>query len=240
MPFGGGAAAALIALASSVCAVTQTPESRAAEAPDAVFVGADGARLSLAKLRQDGPVVLLFMRGFTGDFACFYCGAQTRDYVAAYRRFRAAGAEVVMVLPGATDVAGYLRKVGTADEDNPEPNFATPYRVVLDPQCRATKAFGVPANAAAEGTFPVDQPATVVIDRAGRIVFEHHGKNPSDRPSADAVLKALAGGRAESGPAESRSVANARSAIAWTEYEAGVAASKSGGRPLLVDLYAVW
>jgi peroxiredoxin len=218
------------------------PATRPSRAPDVAFIDADGERVRLSDYLGRKPVVLLFTRGFTGQFACYYCGIQTRDYKSTYRKLKAAGAEVLLVLPGATDVDGYLKKVGTSDPDRPEPGFTVPYRVVLDPDLEACRAFDVPAEKTESGGFPVNQPATFVIGKDGSILYAYHGEDPSDRPSAEAVLGILegrvAGARADSGPTSAP--ASGPASLPWVTYAEGLEAARRAKRPILLEFYADW
>src|SRR6185503_14095902 len=91
------------ALACSPPMVSQQPA-----APDATFQAQTG-NISLKDYRGRQAVVLLFMRGYSEGRACYYCGEQTREYKERYKDFTAAGAEVLMVLPLAKDIPGYVR-----------------------------------------------------------------------------------------------------------------------------------
>ncbi len=206
-------------------------------APDAALTTADGKTVHLSDYRGNKAVVLLFMRGFTGEFACYHCGNQTRAYKAAYEKLEAAGAEVLMVLPGATDVAGFLKKVGENDEEHPDPAFQVPFPVLLDGDFSACRAFVVEVDLAAQG-FPVSKPATIVIGKDGSVLYAYHGKNPSDRPAVDQVLSVLGGGApaaAKEGPK-----APTKASLPWMTYDEGMKAAKEQKKPVLIDFYADW
>ena len=61
------------------------------------------------------------------------------------------------------------------------------YRLISDPKRRIIKDFGVLHPR--EG---IARPATVIIDRNGVVRYVHVGKYPSDRPSIQQVMQALA------------------------------------------------
>jgi hypothetical protein len=61
---------------------------------------------------------------------------------------------------------------------------------VLDPDGKACAAFRVPFDKDSPD-FPVFEPATIVIGKDGKAIFEHHGKLPGDRPKPEAVLEIL-------------------------------------------------
>jgi peroxiredoxin len=207
------------------------------QAPDATFDGAAG-KVALRDYRGKQAVVLLFMRGFDKDMACYYCGEQTRAYRSNYADFHDAGAEVLMVLPLAKDIAGYVRKVGESAEP-PDPKFTLPFPVVIDADGSACAAFHVPTKKPDFGDpFPVSAPATVVIGKDGRILFEHHGDDPSDRPEASKVLEVLRTGTTAPGPA--KSVSGPVPTRAWLAYTDGMQLAKTKRQPILLEFHAVW
>ena len=86
--------------------------------------------------------------------------------------------------------------------------------------------------------FPVSSPATIVSGKDGRILFEHHGADPGDRPAAAKVLEVLRTGKAE--PSTAKRTATQPPAREWAGYEAGMAAAKARSRPILLEFHAVW
>jgi peroxiredoxin len=218
------------------------PAAKAADAVDATFTTADGKAIHLADWRGKKAVVVLFMRGFTGEYACYHCGVQTESYRTRYGDLRAAGAEVLMVLPGAKATRGYLDKVGEQAGVETPTKYDVPFPVVLDTDLSACKALGVAyASPIPEGGFPVDEPATIVVGKDGAVLYAYHGKNPSDRPKIDDVLAALTGEKAASAPSEKPSdVAAPKSVIVWKDYVAGVAEARARRRPLFLEFYADW
>ena len=61
------------------------------------------------------------------------------------------------------------------------------YRLISDPKKRIIKDFGVLHPR--EG---IARPATFIIDKNGVVRYVHVGKYPSDRPSIQQVMQALA------------------------------------------------
>src|SRR5262245_55117284 len=176
------------------------PSQQQVTAPEASFTGANG-RVALSDYRGKQAVVLLFMRGFSKGMTCYYCGEQTRAYRSRYADIHAAGAEVMMVLPLADDIAGYMKKVGE-ESSPPEPQLTLPFPVVIDADGSACAAFHVPTKKSGGlDPFPVSAPATIVIAKDGRILFEQHGDDPSDRPEVAKVLEVLRIGVASAEPA---------------------------------------
>ena len=221
--------------------VTAQNQNTAPNAVDATFTTQDGKTVKLSDYRGKRTVILLFMRGFTGDFSCYQCSNQTRAYKEKYEELTKAGAEVLAILPGATDAAGFLKHIGLNDECNPDPSFNAPFPVVLDTDFAACKIFDVPFNPLAGKAFPVSQPATIVIAKDGTVLYAYHGKTPPDRPKVDDVLGVLRGKQAVATPDTALPVKPVTtSSIAWMSYDDGLKAAKSKNLPILIDFYADW
>jgi len=206
-------------------------------AADASFAGANG-RVALSDYRGKQAVVLLFMRGFSKGMTCYYCGEQTRAYRDRYADVHAAGAEVLMVLPLADEIAGYTKRIGEQLEP-PEPQLTLPFPVVIDADGSACAAFHVPTKKSGDlDPFPVSAPATIVIAKDGRILFEQHGDDPSDRPAVAKVLDVLRTGIAAA--AATRPAATKAPARAWLALAEGLRAAQAARKPILLDFHAVW
>lgn len=219
--------------------------TRALAADEPKFVDAQGRPVTLAELRGDRSAVLLFLRGFKNDFACFYCGTELREYKAAWPKLQAAGATVIAILPGAKDARGFLEKVGTSDDAHPDPGFALPFPVVLDPDYSACRRFGVSFDPNADAfTFPVSEPATIVVGKDGSVAFSYHGTQPPDRPEVDAILDVVAHGAPRAGLKSSARAAAPppppASNLPWKSHAEGMALARSDGRPVLLDFHALW
>lgn len=215
---------------------TQAPQ---ASGPDATFTTADGKQVKLSDYRGKKAVVLLFQRGFPGEFACYYCGKQTRAYKESYEKVKGAGAEVLMVLPGATDPKGYLQAVGEADQEHPEPGFTAPYPVICDTDFAACKVFNIPFDTQSQD-FPVRNPATIVIGKDGAVLYEYHGKNPSDRPEVATVLEVVRTGKPVAALVPKTPVGGGGSALKWSAYDEGMKTATAQKKPILIDFYADW
>jgi peroxiredoxin len=212
---------------------------------EAKLVDAAGHAVTLTELRGERAAVLLFLRGFKGDFACYYCGTQLRSFKAAWPRLQAAGATVIAILPGAKDVRGFLEKVGTSDDAHPDPGFTLPFPVVLDPEYAACRRFGVSFDPNADAfTFPVSEPATVVVAKDGRVAFAYHGTEPPDRPEVEVILDVVVHGAPREGLKSSTRVAAPPppppSELPWMSYADGLALARTDGRPVLLDFHALW
>jgi AhpC/TSA family len=60
----------------------------------------DGKAIRLSALTREGPVVMLMLRGWVG-YQCPICNRQVGDFIAHGKAFQAAGANVILVYPGA-------------------------------------------------------------------------------------------------------------------------------------------
>jgi peroxiredoxin len=226
-----------VVTAAAALAGQQLTGQQSATAPDATFTSTTGT-VALKDYRGKQAVVLLFMRGFNKGMACYYCGEQTRDYRAKYADVHAAGAEVLMVLPLADDIAGYVQKIGGGCSP-PEPKLVLPFPVVIDKDGSACAAFHVPTQkTSGADPFPVSSPATIVIGKDGKILFEQHGEDPSDRPEIAKVLEVLRTGVAAA--ATARPAAAKAPARAWSSYDEGMRAAKNARKPILLEFHAVW
>lgn len=158
--------AAFLVLAAALLAVAAFAMLRERSAPDVRFVALDGRNLALSDLR--GKVVLV-------DFwatDCAPCIAEMPALVENYRRFAAAGYEVVAV---AMSYDHPNRVAGFAIER------ALPFKVALDVDGAVASAFG-----SVEVT-----PAFFLIGRDGRVIRQWRGQ--TDWPALSAAIeKALA------------------------------------------------
>jgi peroxiredoxin len=228
---------------TAAVAAPKPVEPSAAETLDVSLTAAGSKVVHLSDYRGKRSIVLLVQRGYADGFACFYCSKQTNAYKDAYSKLQAAGAEVLMVLPGSSDVDGYLKAVGTMSDDKSTPVFAVPFPVLGDVDFSACRVLGVPHEEGAEG-FPVSQPATIIISKEGAVLAAYHGKDPSDRPDVDAVLGVLRSGKpadlGASATATTAATAPARPTLAWVAFDEGMQAARDQKKPVLLEFYADW
>jgi peroxiredoxin len=228
--------------AKSAAASPSVDEPKKPEPLDVAFAAPDGKVVHLSDYRGKRSVVLLVQRGYADGYACFYCSKQTNEYKDSYARLQAADAEVLMVLPGSRDADGYLKAVGQMSDDHSAPSFLVPFPVLGDLDFAACKALLVPHEDAAEG-FPVSQPATFVVSKDGAVLLAYHGKDPSDRPTVDAVLAVLRAGKPvepSTLAAPAAASAPARPTLAWVPFDEGMRAAREQKRPVLLEFYADW
>jgi peroxiredoxin len=247
-------ASAILIVISAAARSVSIPVLAPADDPpvDATLVDAAGRSVKLADFRGKRALVLLIMRGFTGEFACFHCSHQIAAWKEAYARVQAAGAEVLAVLPGAKSSRGFLERVAAVLDEKAGRDYAVPFPVLVDPDFSACRTFLVCFDPRPDAfPFPVSEPATIVLDRSGRLVYARHGIDPSDRPKVDAILDVLEHGAPRDGgmhgasperPAAAAATVPAptASALPWKGYAEGMALARSTGQPVLLDFHALW
>ncbi len=162
--------------------------------PDLALPDWQGRLTSLARLCQDGPIVLSFHRGLW----CPWCEAELDSWHAAQPQLRAAGCRLVLVTPeiGVHAAAMAARRPQQAE-------------VLCDVDAGASVALGLAfcmgadlmrdfADAgldlaehygAASGILPI--PATFVIEVGRRVRFAHVDIDFRRRADPDAVLASL-------------------------------------------------
>lgn len=165
--------------------------SRAADKPPAVGDTAPNFTLKtpkketveLQKLLEQGPVVLVVLRGYPG-YQCPACNAQVGQFLGKSREFADAGARVVFVYPGAMQSLAARAQEFLGDRQLPE--HAT---LVLDPDYAFTNAYHLRWNAPKETAYP----STFVIQPDGKIAYALISQSHGGRAKADDVLQALRG-----------------------------------------------
>lgn len=160
-----------------------------ASAPDFELTSLTGETVSLADRLEQGPVVLLVLRGYPG-YQCPICSRQFGDFLANADAFAEANAQVLMVYPGSVD--DLKAKAGEFVKDNTLPDH---YNMLLDPGYTFTNAFGLRWDAPEETAYP----ATFVIDQDGTVRWAKISDSHGNRAEADDVLDAVE----ELGPSQS-------------------------------------
>jgi peroxiredoxin len=143
--------------------------------PQTRFLSADGGVLDIDALRKQGPVLLIFLRGFSGQ-VCLYCAAQTTAISNSIARFNKSGIQVVVVYPGPVDaMPAFLAAVRSLANDPPL------MPVALDVSLIAVRALQIEDNLA--------KPTSLYIDSEGKIRYAYQGNTIADRPSVDELLR---------------------------------------------------
>jgi len=151
-------------------------------APDFTLNDLAEEPVSLAKLRMDGPVVLVVLRGYPG-YQCPLCSIQMAGLVAKSKELSAAGAKVIMVYPGP---AAELAK--RAEEFTKSKALPEGFYFVIDPDYQFTESYGLRWNAPRETAYP----STFVIAPDGTVKFAQVSKTHAGRAAVKDILAALA------------------------------------------------
>lgn len=95
-----------------------------------------------------------------------------------------AGAQLLVVDPHDDSSAKhFLKDIGLSARE-------VGYPLLLDPANTVSASYGVAMQMRIH-TELSNRPATIIIDRTGRIRFEHRAASFSDRPGVDQIVKVL-------------------------------------------------
>lgn len=137
--------------------------------------------VELSEINADGPVVIVVLRGYPG-YQCPACTAQVADLVKHADQFAAKGVHVLLVYPGAKSQLGQH-----ADEFLHGTKLPKPLTFLLDPGFEFTNAYELRWDAPNETAYP----ATIVVDKDGKISFVNISDSHRGRVKAEDVLAAL-------------------------------------------------
>jgi peroxiredoxin len=152
-------------------------------AKDFEFLPLEGAKKrKLSELAEDGPVVLVVLRGYPG-YQCPACSQQVNDFRVHAKKFIELNAKVVLVYPGAADD---LKK--RAHEFLKNDALPKPLLLVVDPAYEFTNLYGLRWNDEAETAYP----STFVLDPKRTVKYRKVSKTHGDRAKAKEVLEVLA------------------------------------------------
>ena len=147
------------------------------EAPDFTLTSGTGEAVTLSALRENGPVVLVFVR--SADW-CPFCRRQLQDLEANRGMLEAAGAQLVALsYDDAATQAKAVAKLGLS------------YALLSDPQSRTIEAYGILNQEARGKSAGLPHPAIFVIDTTGAIRAKLMEEDYRERPSSAAVQEAL-------------------------------------------------
>ncbi len=151
------------------------------KAPNFKLKKLDGSQFELAKNLEDGPTVLVTLRGFPG-YQCPACTGQVADFVAAHEKFQAHKARVILVYPGPAANLDVKAKEFFAETKLPE-NFT----VLLDPDYSFTNAYGLRWDAPRETAYPT----TILLSEKGEVKFINISKSHGGRVPAQQIVDLL-------------------------------------------------
>jgi len=151
------------------------------EAPALKLQAVNGEAVELSNLIEDGPVVLIVLRGNPG-YQCPLCSRQVGQFMAAAEKLTAKASAVVFVYPGAAD--GLKDR---AQEFLKETSLPKNFHFLLDPDYAFTTAWNLRWDAPRETAYP----STFVIDADGQIAFAKISQTHAGRSTVEEVLKVL-------------------------------------------------
>ncbi len=138
------------------------------------YIDATGSVLDIEELCEKGPVLMVILRGFSGQ-VCLYCAAQTTALSDSIERFKKAGIQVVVVYPGPVDaIPSFINAVRSLRKDPP-----------AMPVCLDASLLGV-RSLKLEGSLAI--PSSLIIDSKGIIQYAYQGKTIADRPPVEELL----------------------------------------------------
>lgn len=150
-----------------------------------------GDHRSLADLRADGPVVMVFYRGGW----CPYCNLELRNYQQILPQLKEAGATLVAITPETPD-----NSLSTSEKNELQ------FEVLTDERAGYAKeigiAFSLPDDLRevytnlggdlnkfnGEGNWDLPIPATFVVDADGKVAFAHVDADYTTRANTEDVL----------------------------------------------------
>ena len=143
--------------------------------PQTRLLSADGDVIDLADSQGKEKVVVVVLRGFSGQ-VCLYCSTQTAALIDSLPRFVAKGARVVLVYPGtAESVPQFIQAVRTLGREVP-PDIT----VAIDPDLNMVRGLGIEDAMA--------KPTSIILNKQGAVAWIYVGANMTDRPAVDTLL----------------------------------------------------
>jgi len=140
-----------------------------------------GKTAKLSTLLQEGPVVLVVLRGYPG-YQCPLCSTQFAGYIKQAQGFLDAKAKVVFIYPGPSDQLQAKAKEFVKGRDYP-----SHFQILLDPDYTFTKAYNLRWEAKNETAYP----STFVIQKNMQVSFAKVSQTHGGRVPATEVLQAL-------------------------------------------------
>ena len=140
-----------------------------------------GDPVSLSGLNEQGPVVLIVLRGFPG-YQCPICSRQLGGFAARAKQFEELGANVLLVYPGAESQLAVKAEEFLRDRELPKP-----FHYVIDPDYSFTNLYHLRWDAPRETAYP----STFVIDEEGVVRYALVSGSHGGRSNPQEVLEAL-------------------------------------------------
>jgi thioredoxin-dependent peroxiredoxin len=179
-----GLAMLMLGLASLPAAEDKAPPKVGDEAKDFELADLAGKKVKFSTITGNGPVVLVVLRGYPG-YQCPLCTVQVNGLVKQAEAFEKAGAKVVFVYPGPSDV---LTKKAEEFLGPKASDFPKNFTFLLDPDYNFTNLYNLRWDAKSETAYPT----TYVVDAKRKITFAKVSKSHGGRTTPEEVLKAVA------------------------------------------------
>jgi hemoglobin len=123
-------------------------------------------------------VVLVIMRGVTGNMVCIHCSSQMTALLRNSSKFAERNAELLVVYPGPSEtVPSFLEATKTLSATGPD---GIPFPLLFDADLAAVMKLSL------EGSLA--KPTTIILDRDGIVRWAYIGRQPADRPSVQQML----------------------------------------------------
>jgi len=150
-------------------------------AVDFELLSIKGDKVRLSKIANNGPVVLIVLRGFPG-YQCPICSRQVGQLLGEADKIKAAGATVLFIYPGPSKNLSERAKEFVRDKTIPDH-----FQLLVDPDYSLTNSYHLRWDAPRETAYP----ATFVIQKDRRITFAKVSREHGGRTTVDEVLKAV-------------------------------------------------
>jgi peroxiredoxin len=147
---------------------------------DFEFKTLDGKKLKLTDLGTKGGIVLVVLRGFPG-YQCPVCTEQVGELRKHAAEFSQAGANVLLVYPGAATKLDEHAKEFLKGSPLP-----APLMLVTDPDYAFVRQQGLRWDAKDETAYP----SSFVLDGDRKVYFVKISKSHGDRASAGELVEA--------------------------------------------------
>lgn len=161
-------------------------------APDFTATDAFDDKISLSGLLQNGPVLLIFIRGQW----CPFCNAHLKNIQKNIKSINAKGASVLVVSP---ELSPFLKR--TLDKtgaefsilSDPDRSISDAYGVLFKPKKLEAMMYNYVLGANMKQSHADDQellpvPATYIISKEGRIVWRHFEPDYKKRSAIKDIL----------------------------------------------------
>lgn len=124
-------------------------------------------------------VVLVIMRGVTGNMVCIHCSSQMTALLRNSAKFDERGAELLVVYPGPSEtVPSFLEATKKISATGPD---GIPFPLLFDADLAAVMKLSL------EGSLA--KPTTIILDKDGIVRWAYIGRQLADRPSVQQMLE---------------------------------------------------